>query len=156
MVIPLQGTPSLNLWATACPIVQRIPHGRHWGLLHCPHHKMVRNPQHSRSTPRSLPSWLLWLMDQKCPSWDRPASKSDSAPSLELELEDVVVQQNSNCSALLGVDVLQRKDRHAGASYNTPRAIRRRADGHLLQPPQDTYTIAIAPLMPTRDKKEKL
>ena len=29
------------------------------------------------------------------------------SPSLELELEDVAVQQNSNCSALLGVDVLQ-------------------------------------------------
>ena len=29
------------------------------------------------------------------------------SPSLELELEDVALQQNSNCSALLGVDVLQ-------------------------------------------------
>ena len=29
------------------------------------------------------------------------------SPSLELELEDVAVQQNSNCLALLGVDVLQ-------------------------------------------------
>ena len=29
------------------------------------------------------------------------------SPSLELELEDVAVQQNNNCSALLGVDVLQ-------------------------------------------------
>ena len=29
------------------------------------------------------------------------------SPLLELELEDVAVQQNSNCLALLGVDVLQ-------------------------------------------------
>ena len=29
------------------------------------------------------------------------------SPSLKLELEDVVVQQNSNCLALLGEDILQ-------------------------------------------------
>ena len=29
------------------------------------------------------------------------------SPSLEVELEDVAVQQNRNCSALLGIDVLK-------------------------------------------------
>ena len=71
---------------------------------------------------------------------------------LELELEDVAVQQNSNCLALLGVDVLQGRFGVLGPAT-------------ICLGPQDAeqtdirfnlpkiHSIAIVPLIPARDKK---